>query len=208
MKHLRLFLVIAAVAAPLGAQWYPKHNITLGVGGAQPKDDLSGLFRNRPGVALNYGYRFARYFQLDGGLDMVFGAGGIRDYQESEFGLLRIRDYQFLVPMGGRAILPLADGRLLISGGGGFAWMKYTEMLRQPSDYYRFECFTCSSRSGWGNYALAGVNYFVDSGRHFRIGVTTKVYRGHTDGDPFADLPGVRTRDRWVNILGEFGFSF
>lgn len=210
MKTLQCLAIIAVTtAAPLAAQWYPKHNFTLGIGGAQPKDDLSDFFRSRPGIAVNYGYRFARNFQADAGLDTVFGAAGVHDYLDSPlFGYLRIRDYQFFVPLGGRAILPVADERLLFFGGGGGAWMKYTELLRQPSDYYRFECPVCDSRSGWGYYALAGVNYFVDSGRHFRIGLTTKMYKGHTDGDPFADVPGVRTRDRWINILGDVGFSF
>ncbi len=208
MKTIKHLAILAAIAAPLAAEWYPKHNFTFGVGGAQPKDDLSGFFQDRPGISVAYGYRFSRYFQLDGGLDTVFGAAGVRDYLDSPFGYLRIRDYQFFVPMGGRAILPTARGRLLFFGGGGAAWMKYTELLRQPSDYYRFECPVCTSRSGWGGYAQAGVNYFLDSAQHFRIGLTTKVYRGYTEGEPFADVPGVRTHDRWLNILGDFGFSF
>ncbi len=205
---LRFFAILAALAAPIAAQWYPRHNISFGVGGAQPKDDLANAFRSRPGISVNYGYRFMRNFQVDGGLDAVFGAGGVRDYQNTPFGPLRIKDYQFFVPMGGRAILPVVDGRLLFFGGGGFAWMKYTELLRQPSDYYRFECPTCTSRSGWGNYALVGVSYFLDNSKLFRVGVNTKVYRGHTDGQPIAGVPGVRTRDRWVNIYGEVGVSF
>ncbi len=209
VKHLKHLWLIAVAAAPLAAQsWYPRHNITLGIGGAMPKDDLGGLFRNRPGIAISYGYRFMRYFQADVGFDTVFGAGGVRAFENTAFGPLRIKDYQFFVPMGGRAILPVFRDRLLISGGGGFAWLKYSELLRQPSDYYRFECPTCATRSGWGNYALVGANVFLDSSRHFRIGVTTKMYRGHTEGDPLADVPGVRTRDRWLNILGDVGFSF
>lgn len=209
MKRLRYFLLVAATAAPLAAQWYPRHNFTFGAGGASPQDELADYgFHNRPGISMAYGYRFSRCLQVDGGLDMVFGAGGIRDYLETEFGPLRIRDYQFFVPLGGRAILPVADGRVLLFGGGGAAWMKYSELLRQPSDYYHFECPVCSSRSGWGGYALAGVNYFLDSGKLFRVGATVKTYRGHTEGDPFAAVPGFKTNDRWINVLGEFGISF
>jgi hypothetical protein len=42
----------------------------------------------------------------------------------------------------------------------------------------------------------------------FRLGVTGKVYQGHTRGDEFGLLPAFRTRDRWANVTGEFGISF
>ena len=31
---------------------------------------------------------------------------------------------------------------------------------------------------------------------------------GHTDGDPLGFIPPFRSRDRWVNVFGEFGVSF
>jgi hypothetical protein len=34
------------------------------------------------------------------------------------------------------------------------------------------------------------------------------VYRAHTEGDRLGAVPGIRTRDRWLHIFGEFGFSF
>jgi len=209
VKSITLLAIAAASAVPLAAQWYPRHNFTFGAGGASPQGELADYgFENRPGISVAYGYRFSRYLQADAGLDVVFGAGGIRDYLETDFGPLRIRDRQFFVPLGGRAILPVAGGRMLFFGGGGIAWLKYSELLHQPSDYYHIDCPVCSSRSGWGGYALAGVNYFLDSGKHFRVGATVKSFRGHTEGDPLADVPGIRTNDRWINVLGDFGFSF
>lgn len=200
---------VAALAALLPAQsYYPHHNFTFGFGGAEPRAQLGDFFSTRPGISVGYGYRFQRYFQADIGFDTVFGAGGVRDYLNTALGPLRIRDYQFFLPAGGRAILPLLGGRFLISGGGGGAFLHYTELLHQPSDYFKIDCPVCSSRSGWGYYALADVTGFLDRGQHFRIGVVSKVYRGHTSGDPLAAVPGVRTRDHWVNILAEVGFSF
>ncbi len=201
-------LAVLAVAVPLAAQsYYPRHNFTFGAGAAQPRADIATPFTNSPGISIAYGYRFHRYFQADTGLDVVFGAADIRDFFQSElFGYLRIRDYEFFIPFGGRAILPL--GRLMIFGGAGGAHMRYTELLRQPIGYYRIDCPVCSTRSGWGYYALAGVNVFLDRGRHFRLGVTSRVYRGHTEGDPLGRVPGIRTRDRWIKTFGEIGFSF
>lgn len=206
---MRLVLLGIACAGALAAQsWYPRHNFTFGLGAANPQAELSGLFEQRPGISIAYGYRFQRFFQADGGLDTVFGAAGVRDYLQTILGYQRIRDYQFFIPLGGRAILPLARERVLFYGGGGGAYMRYTELLHQPSDYYRVDCPVCTARSGWGYYSTIGANFFLDSGRHFRFGIGAKQYRGHTDGDELGFVPAVRTKDKWTNILGEFGFSF
>ncbi|MFB3775953.1 MAG: hypothetical protein ACE141_00045 [Bryobacteraceae bacterium] len=208
MKAFIALLVVAA-ATPLAAQSrYPKHNFTIGAGAGLPGGELSGPFSNRPGISVGYGYRVLNYLQVDGGLDTVFGAAGVRAFLPTELGYLRIRDFQWLLPFGGRLVLPVSGGRLLLSGGGGGAYMRYSERLRQPSSYYRFECPDCTSRSGWGNYALASASMALDHYQRFRVGVTAKLYRGHTDGAALGALPAVETLDRWINIFADFTVSF
>ena len=107
--------------------------------------------------------------------------------------------------MGGRVVLPVAEGRVLFSAGGGAAYMRYTESLQQPSEYFEFQCDVCTARSGWGYYGLASGSVALDRMHLFRIGATARYYGGHTDGDPFGPIAGVRTRDRWINITGDFG---
>jgi hypothetical protein len=206
--NTRLAVLLLVVLAPLCAQEsHPRHNLTFGAGGAAPGGDLQGIMQAAPGVSLGYGYRFMRYFQADLGMDMLFGAARVREFLQTEIGGIRVRDREYFVPMGGRAIAPLMDGRLLISGGGGGAFMRYNERLEQPNQYYRIACPMCGSRSGWGYYAQLGGDYFFTP--NFRFGVKTRVYRGHTDGEPLGTtVPGVRTRDQWVNTYGEIGFSF
>ena len=202
-------LLLLAAAGPLLAQpWYPRNNFTIGVGAGRPKAELAGPFTDSPGLSIGYGYRFRRYLQADVGLDSVFGAARVNDYLSTGYGDRRIRDYQFLIPFGARAILPLEHGRFLISGGGGGVHLRYTELLSQPSEYFKIDCRVCSSRTGWGYYGLVAATVVLDRHQHFRFGVTTKVYQGHTDGDPLGNVPGFRTRDRWVNVFGEFGVSF
>lgn len=202
-------ILLLAVAIPLAAQsWWPKHNFTVGAGAGLPRADLGGFFDSSPSLSVGYGYRFHPNFQLDFGLDTLFGAAGTRDFLPTEIGYVRIKDYQYLVPFGGRAILPLAGGRLLFSGGGGGAYMRYSERIRQPSYYYYIECPVCRSRDGWGYYALLSTRVALDQRRTFWLGATTKVYRGRTEGDPFGELPYISTRDHWVNLVGEFGLSF
>ncbi len=196
-------------AGTLAAQsHYTRHNFSLGFGAGQPRGDLRGYFSDSFGLDVGYGYRFHRNFQLDAGLETLFGAAGVRDYYQTDFGDLRIKDYQFLVPLGGRAILPLASGRFLISGGLGGAYMRYQERMRQPYEYYRIDCPVCKSRSGWGSYGLVDVSVALDRYQHFRIGTTARVYRGHTEGESLGLVQGVRTRDHWINAYGYFGFCF
>jgi len=202
-------LLLITLAAPLYAQsWYPRHTFSLGVGAGSPRQELAGPFRDSAGIAVGYGRRFHRNFQADVGLDTVIGAARVRDYLESSFGDLRIRDYQFLIPFGVRAILPMDRGRFLVSAGGGGVHMRYTELLRQPSDYIRIDCRVCSSRSGWGVYALVGASMALDRYQRFRLGVASRIYRGYTNGDSLGLVPGIRTKDQWVNVFGEFGISF
>lgn len=203
-------LAVGILAAPfaLAQPDYPRHNFTIGMGAAQPRGELRRLYTDQPALTFGYGYRFSRYLQADAGFETVFGAANIRDYLDTDFGPLRIRDYQFLVPFGGRAILPLAGGRVLISGGGGAAYLRYQELLRQPSDDFHLDCPVCAARDGWAWYVLADVSVYLDRAQHFRIGAVSKVYRGHTEGDALGAVPSVRTRDHWVNTYGQFGFSF
>ena len=112
------------------------------------------------------------------------------------------------MPVGGRAILPLAGGRVLFSGGAGGAYLRYSELLHQPSEYIKIDCLTCTARDGWGYYALLDLSFYLDRAQHFRVGAVSKVFRGHTNGEPLGSLEGIRTRDRWINTFGIVGFSF
>ena len=202
-----LFLLLAAM--PLLAQsHYAKHYISVGGGAGLPGGQLSGLFDKSGGLSVSYGYRFRPNLQADFGLDTLFGAAGVRDSLATELGYLRIRDFQYLLPFGGRAVLPLSDGRVLLSMGGGGAYMRYSERLRQPNSYYRIQCPDCASRSGWGTYALAAASFALDRYQMFRLGFTAKAYRGHTDGDSLGAVPAIETRDRWLSLFANFGVCF
>ncbi len=202
-------LVLLALALPLAAQpTHPRHSVTLGAGAALPGGELSGAFSNSAGVSVSYGYRWRSWLQADAGLDAVFGAARVRDFIPSEYGYLRIRDLQYLIPAGARLVLPVSDGRWMLSAGGGGAYMRYSERLNQPSSYYRFACPACSSRSGWGTYALAAASRALDRYQMFRVGVTSRFYRGYTDGGSLGTVPAVKTRDRWVNLFVDFTVNF
>src|SRR5688572_18345230 len=116
------YLYPLVLAAPLAAQYnygdyYPRHNFTLGAGAARPRGDIGSFLSDSPGMGFGYGYRFSRYVQIETGLETFFGAAGVRDYLPTGIGDYRIRDREYLLPFGMRAIAPLLGGRLLISGG-------------------------------------------------------------------------------------------
>ena len=203
------FVLPLLVLGPLMAQdYYPRHNFTFGTGAALPRGDLGSALADAPGISIGYGYRFQRYLQADIGFDAVFGAAQVRQYVTTDIGDFRVGDREYSLPFGGRAIAPVFKGRLLISGGAGGVWMKYHERLSQPSSDFQIGCPICTARSGWGYYVLANASCFLDSGKHFRAGVTTREVRGHTDGEPLGGVPGFETKDRWLTITAEFGFSF
>lgn len=208
MKAVRFIPVLVLSSLPLWAQsgGYPHHNFTFGAGGANPQADLSRFMQSTPGVSIGYGYRFLRFLQADAGLEVFFGAARVRDFLATSIGDFRVKDLEYFVPLGGRAIAPLAGGRLLLSGGGGGAYMRYSERVNQPSSYFRVDCPICTSRDGWGYYAQAGAEYFV--GHNLRLGVMTRAYRGHTSGESLGPVPGVRTQDQWINTMAQVGFSF
>lgn len=205
---IRLLGVAAWLTVSLSAQdLFPKHYINGGFGVALPRGEINQYFKTKPSGTVNYGFRFHRYFQADAGYDIVFRAADVREFLETQFGSLRIRDYQHFVTFGGRGVIPAARGRVLFSAGGGGVFMRYQESVQQPSQFIRFACPPCGARTGWGNYALASIRF---SSRWQRVwfGVTTKVIRGRTEGDPFAGLPTSRTKDHWINTFGEVGFAF
>lgn len=209
MTHLiRAIALFALPASLLSAQdLFPKHYINLGGGMALPRGEINEYFSTRPGLTVNYNYRFHRYFQADAGYDIVFGAARINDIVQTQLGNQRIRDRQHFVTFGGRGVAPLARGRVLISGGGGGAYMRYQETISQPSQNFRIACPDCIGRGGFGAYGLISAK-FSNRWQRYWFGVTSKVIRGRTEGDAFAGLPTFRTKDHWINTFVEFGFGF
>ena len=206
MKALLCLSAAAAGLPLLGQAWYPKNNFVIGGGLARPRGDIAAGMGDTGALSIGYGYRFLPNLQADVGLDTAFHAAGVKDYLYTGFGYQRIRDYEFFIPFGGRVILPVR--RFWISGGAGGAYLHYSERIHQPSSYYRIDCPVCTSRSGWGYYALASVGGSIDRSGHFRLSVTAKMYRAHTDGEPIQDIPPVETKDKWLFLGPELGISF
>ncbi len=209
MRYRPFLMVLAALPAAAQSE-FPHHNLTLQVGAANPRGEISSFMKSAPQIGFWYGYRFLKYFQADTGLNLFFGAANVRQFVSTDLGNLQVGDREYMLPLGGRVILPLAAGRVLLAAGGGAAWLHYGEHLSNPYSYYGYSvnCDLCTARSGWGSYGLANASYFLDRDQHFRVGVSTQIIRAHTNGDAVGGIPGTRTSDHWINVAGELGFSF
>jgi hypothetical protein len=197
-------------AMPLAAQerFEKRFSFTIGGGAGVPGRDLRASFEDSPLVRVGFGYRLTRYFQADVGLDAVIHAAGV-DFSQSTFiGRLRVRDNEYLVPFGGRAILPI--GRVELFGGGGGAYLHYGESVEVPGSGTdsSYNCTVCTSRGGWGYYATAGVMTAVDRHHRFWVGVETRAIRGRTSGDPLGSVPPFETKDQWINTAAVFMVRF
>jgi hypothetical protein len=201
MRNYILLLIALLGGSLMQAQPYQRHHITTGLGVATPQGELNDYYQSAFSWSFAYGYRPASFFQVDLGYDGAYNAARVNDYYESStFGAVRIRDFQHYIPVGGRLVLPLANGKAELFGGGGGAYMRYSEGLRQPSEYIRLDCPVCNARDGFGFYALAGGNVAVNRSQTLRLGVTTKMYEGTTDGLSVGIIPAAKTKDRWVNV--------
>jgi hypothetical protein len=206
MKVLVSMVLVAALPAA-AQERFPRHNLTISNGAGLPRGEINEYFEPSYLLGFSYGYRFHRYFQADLGFDTTFGAARVERYVESPYGYQRIRDFQHFVPYGGRGILPLASGKVLISGGGGGVWMRYREAIAQPNPYVQLTCPQCLARSGPGYYALGSVK-FTNRWQRIWFGATAKIIRGETEGKPFGGLSPFRpTKDNWLFLTFDIGFG-
>ena len=158
-------------------------------------------------ITAGYGYRFNRWFQADAGLDFAFGAANNRNGEVSDFGTVQGGDHEFMIPLGGRVYIPTRFSRIEASVGAGTAYLHYSETVSQ-NGFGQNNCYSCTSRGGWGGYGLVNVNYFLDSTRNVHVGTTLQYIVGRTNGPAVGNVPGIQTTDHCVNLAFEFGLSF
>ena len=187
---------------------FHRHNIVAGVGAAVPAGSDSSYLSTAPLVSFGYGYRFNRYFQADAGFQLAFGAANNQNAVQTDLGAVQGGDHEFMIPLGGRVILPLPWKRIATSVGGGTVYLHYSETVPSNGGGYSVNCYTCTSRGGWGGYGLANASYFLDSDHVFHVGTTFQFISASTNGQAVGNIPATKTTDHWANIYFEFGMSF
>src|SRR5579859_6720410 len=202
-------LVISTMAVAQDADFH-RNNIIAAVGAAVPTGSDTRYLGTAPLISFGYGYRFNRYFQADAGFQLAFGASNRQNAVQTDVGAVQSGDHEFMIPLGGRVFLPLPWKRIETSAGGGVAYLHYSETVPSNSGGYGYSvnCYTCTSRGGWGGYGLANASYFLDSGHVFHVGTTFQFISAATNGQAVGNVPANKTTDHWANIYFEFGMSF
>ncbi len=199
-KIFRMGLIISvayAVITPLMAQsdaqrlW--KHMFTIGSGAAIPAGDLKQFMSPSAALRFKYGYRFTRTIQADFGLDMVIHAAGINESGK--------QDFEFMIPLGGRVILPLFSDSFEPFAGVGGAYMTYNEAR---GSY----CAGCVSRGGWGFYGTAGANVALEQKKHVGLGIEAQYLKGTTSGKLLGTGVAFESKDRWLTTTLNLVFRF
>jgi hypothetical protein len=114
---------------------------------------------------------------------------------------------QFMIPLGGRVIVPQPFKRFEMSAGGGAAYLHFSEAA--PSGgYYQLNCYSCTSRAGWGGYGHASVTYFLDQSRNLHLGTTFHYISATTTGQDVGNVADISTSDQWANLTFEVGLRF
>ena len=202
-------LVAVSSAGVAQSRLFDYHNtITVGGGAAIPAGNSTNGLSTAPMITVGYGYRFNRWFQADAGANFAFGAANNHDLETTDFGVMRGHDVEFMLPFGGRVFIPTPYRRFAISAGAGAVYLRYSETVNQGDDEIQNNCYSCTARDGWAGYGLANVGYFLDSRRNLHLGTTVQYIVGRTNGQSVGEVPGLRTTDRWLNVVLEFGVSF
>jgi hypothetical protein len=183
------------------------HHFAFGVGAAVPNGSTTDYLGTAPMISVRYGYRLNRFFQADAGLQLAFGAAKSQNQVITDIGTVQSGDREYMVPLGGRFIIPQPLKRMEFSLGGGGVWLHYKE-TGPSGGGYQINCYTCTSRGGWGGYGLGNAEYFLDSNHTFHIGANFQYIAAHTNGDAVGNLPAVKTTDHWANVFVEFGLNF
>jgi hypothetical protein len=123
-------------------------------------------------------------------------------------GPIRGGDHEYMIPLGGRTILPLPFKRIEASVGGGGIYLHYSTTAPSGGYGYPIARYTCTSRGGWGAYRLDNVRYFLDENRTFFVGTTFEYISASTNGDAVGNVPALKTTDHWATLSFGLGLSF
>lgn len=186
---------------------FHKNNVYIGIGPAIPTGGDTSYLSAAPLVSVGYGYRFTRLFQADIGFQAAFGAANNSFAEVTDLGNIKGGDREYFIPFGGRIIIPTPFKKLEFSAGGGGVHLHYSETV-PSSYYYQNNCYSCTSRGGWGAYGLANASYFLDDNHTFHVGTTAQFITGKLNGQSVGATPANSSTDHWLNLSFDFGISF
>jgi hypothetical protein len=175
------FLMLALLSLPLAAQNFFPSSISVGIGRAVP----AGLtpFDSGTLIGINFAHRYTRHIQADLAFQTAFNTDYRRYLPGTGAGLTTTTTY--FVPLGGRILIPLLEGRIEPSFGLG--------------GVYLYDQRSLGRHHQGGAYGLAGFTYAVDSMQRHRVGVTVRYINVMSAGRP---------HPQWVNVMAEYSYHW
>lgn len=203
-KKLLLTIVLCLVStAVFGQDSEEAHNdVSFSVGAAVPNGADRSYLNKAPMIAFQYGYRFNRLLQAEGGFQMAFNAANNQNVETTDYGQYLGGDHEFMIPFSGRFYIPLPLDKWQLSAGGGPMYLHYAETAPNDGSI----CYTCTSRGGWGLQGFFTVRRLI--GDNFYLGTTAQYVSGSVSGDPVGNAAAIKTTDHWVNVLFNLGLRF
>jgi len=122
-----LILASSLALAQNGGDEFHHHNFDVSVGPAIPLGNATNYLNTAPFVGFGYGYRLNRLFQADAGFQIAFGAANNQNIVLTDAGTLQGGDHEYMIPLGGRIIIPQPFHRVEVSAGGGTVYLHYSE---------------------------------------------------------------------------------
>ncbi len=193
-----LFFLLVAVIGADGQEANGTSTVTFGLGAGRPVSYNYGV-GGGPQLNGSYEYRFLRHWAAEFGVDTTHVKTGIESVTVtapgSATGVTNTASdtYSYTysktnalatsMPFGLRGILPLAQGRLELFGGGGGAY------LWNPGVY--------GNNGGWGWQASLGARLAVDQKRRYWFGTSGRYVHANGGYPP-----------RWIVWTADPGFRF
>lgn len=172
----------------------------------------SEQFNNTGFGGFSMGVRPIRYLQADAvGIDFMGSFNGYGN-RTSTFTCVsgctgsttfKIGTTNGLVTTGGRLVLPLFHGKMTLSAGGGYSWLRAFE--HADTTGAEASCSSCRSVTGRGPYEMGEIMYFPNP--HLGIGLRVRNAQiqstGLTPDGVFSHLYlGTTYRDQFLQIGG------
>jgi len=121
-----------------------------------------------------------------------------------------IKTVSILFTTDARAVLPLFRERLLLSAGGGMAWLNVHQAAQTGNAQVQGGCIYCQPPTGGhGPTEIAEIMYLPN--RHFGIGFHVRNVQVKSPGLDFSSvnsLPGITYKDRFWVIGGQVSMRF
>jgi hypothetical protein len=197
MRQLILVLACTSFATFVSAQTaeFQRNHSTVGVGPPILVGNAADHLITAPLLSAESGYRFTWVLRSDVGVEIALGGADRQSAVQTRLGALQSGGHDYMIPFGGRYVMPSPLTRIEFPVGGGAGHLRHSET-------------TPASRGGWGGYGFGNAGYLFGHNQNLHVGTTFEFIAPSSDGQTIAYVPAARATDGWSNLYLEIGVRF